>query len=128
MSLLAHLTAASIRVSETSSRLEKTRELAQALRAVEPDEIPIAIAWLSGETCQGKIGASYASLQDVGASAAAAGPSLELPDVDRLTREMVSRAESWCAGRLVASLEGGYVPERLGQACVVTLEALGAGA
>lgn len=55
------------------------------------------------------------------------GFTLELTDVDRLTREMVSRAESWCGGRLVASLEGGYVPERLGQACVVTLEALGAG-
>ena len=55
------------------------------------------------------------------------GFTLELTDVDRLTREMVSRAESWCGGRLVASLEGGYVPERLGQACVVTLEALVAG-
>ena len=54
------------------------------------------------------------------------GFTLELSDVDRLTREMVSRAESWCGGRLVASLEGGYVPERLGQACVVTLEGLGA--
>jgi acetoin utilization deacetylase AcuC-like enzyme len=54
------------------------------------------------------------------------GFTLELPDVDRLTREMVSRAESWCGGRLVASLEGGYVPDRLGQACVVTLDALGA--
>jgi acetoin utilization deacetylase AcuC-like enzyme len=54
------------------------------------------------------------------------GFTLELTDVDRLTREMVSRAESWCGGRLVASLEGGYVPERLGQACVATMEALGA--
>ena len=53
------------------------------------------------------------------------GFTLELSDVDRLTREMVSRAASWCGGRLVASLEGGYVPERLGQACVVTLEGLG---
>lgn len=55
------------------------------------------------------------------------GFTLELTDVDRLTREMVSRAEAWCGGRLVAALEGGYVPERLGQACVVTLEALGSG-
>jgi len=54
------------------------------------------------------------------------GFTLGLTDVNRLTREMVSRAESWCGGRLVAALEGGYVPERLGQACVVTLEALGA--
>jgi hypothetical protein len=38
---------------------------------------------------------------------------------------MVSRAESWCGGGLVAALEGGYVPERLGLACVVTMQALG---
>jgi acetoin utilization deacetylase AcuC-like enzyme len=55
------------------------------------------------------------------------GFTLELDDVDRLTREMVSRANDWCKGRLVAALEGGYVPERLGLACVVTMRALGAG-
>src|SRR5215212_6259773 len=46
------------------------------------------------------------------------GFTLELADVDRLTREMVSRAEQWCDGRLASSLEGGYVPDRLGDACV----------
>ena len=55
------------------------------------------------------------------------GFTLELGDVDRLAREMVSRAESWCGGRLVAALEGGYVPDRLGQACIVTMEALTSG-
>jgi acetoin utilization deacetylase AcuC-like enzyme len=55
------------------------------------------------------------------------GFTLELPDVDRLTREMASRAETWCGGRVVAALEGGYVPDRLGEAAVVTMEALGAG-
>lgn len=54
------------------------------------------------------------------------GFTLELSDIDRLTREMTSRADSWCGGRLVAVLEGGYVPERLGQACVVTMQGLGA--
>jgi acetoin utilization deacetylase AcuC-like enzyme len=53
------------------------------------------------------------------------GFTLELSDVDRLTREMVDRAESWCGGRLIAALEGGYVPERLGEACVVTMQGLG---
>ena len=54
------------------------------------------------------------------------GFTLQMPDVDKLTREMVSRAQSWCGGRLVAVLEGGYVPERLGEASVVMLEGLGA--
>jgi acetoin utilization deacetylase AcuC-like enzyme len=52
------------------------------------------------------------------------GFTLEMDDVDRLTREMVSRAEQWCGGRLVSSLEGGYDPDRLGEACVVHMRAL----
>ena len=45
-------------------------------------------------------------------------------DTDRLTRELVSRAEQWCGGRLVSALEGGYAPDRLGEAAVVHLRAL----
>ena len=52
------------------------------------------------------------------------GFTLELPDVERLTRTLVQRAESWCGGRLVSSLEGGYAPERLGAACVAHMRAL----
>jgi acetoin utilization deacetylase AcuC-like enzyme len=52
------------------------------------------------------------------------GFTLEMRDVDQLTREVVTRAESWCRGRVVSALEGGYVPERLGEACVVMLEGL----
>ncbi len=52
------------------------------------------------------------------------GFTLEMDDVDRLTREMVSRAEHWCGGRLVSSLEGGYAPDRLGDACVRHMRAL----
>ena len=52
------------------------------------------------------------------------GFTLELDDVERLTREMVSRGEQWCAGRVVSSLEGGYAPERLGDACVTHMKSL----
>jgi len=52
------------------------------------------------------------------------GFTLEIEDVTRLTREIVSRAEQWCAGRVVSVLEGGYVPERLGEASVAHLKAL----
>jgi acetoin utilization deacetylase AcuC-like enzyme len=53
------------------------------------------------------------------------GFTLQMEHVDLLTREMVARAQRWCAGRVVSSLEGGYVPERLGEACVVHMRALG---
>lgn len=50
--------------------------------------------------------------------------TLELEDVEQLTRALVSRAEHWCEGRVVSVLEGGYVPERLGAACARHLRAL----
>jgi acetoin utilization deacetylase AcuC-like enzyme len=52
------------------------------------------------------------------------GFTLEMDDVERLTRELVSRAEQWCGGRVVSSLEGGYAPERLGEASVRHMRAL----
>lgn len=52
------------------------------------------------------------------------GFTLELEDIDRLTRSLVQRAGAWCDGRLVSSLEGGYAPERLGAASVTHLRAL----
>ena len=52
------------------------------------------------------------------------GFTLELEHVERLTRGVVERAESWCGGRVVSALEGGYAPERLGAACVAHLRAL----
>jgi acetoin utilization deacetylase AcuC-like enzyme len=52
------------------------------------------------------------------------GFTLELEDVDRLTRDLVSRAAQWCGGRVVASLEGGYNPERLGAAAVTMMRAM----
>ena len=52
------------------------------------------------------------------------GFTLEVPDFVRLTSELVSRADTWCQGRIVSALEGGYVPERVGAACVAHLRAL----
>jgi acetoin utilization deacetylase AcuC-like enzyme len=52
------------------------------------------------------------------------GFTLELDHIDLLTRELVTRAEAWCGGRLVSALEGGYAPDRLGAACVRHMRAL----
>lgn len=52
------------------------------------------------------------------------GFTLEMEHVDAMTRALVERAATWCEGRIVSALEGGYVPERLGEACVVHLRAL----
>ena len=52
------------------------------------------------------------------------GFTMEYEDTDRLTRELVSRAEQWCGGRVVSAREGGYAPDRLGEAVVGHLRAL----
>ena len=41
-----------------------------------------------------------------------------------LTHSLVARADSWCGGRLVSALEGGYDPDRLAQAALRHLTAL----
>jgi DNA ligase-1 len=82
MTLLAEVASASRRVAQTSSRLGKIRELADCLRLVAPEDIPIAIAFLSGETRQGKLGVANASLQSVREGARPTQPSLTLREVD----------------------------------------------
>jgi acetoin utilization deacetylase AcuC-like enzyme len=52
------------------------------------------------------------------------GFTLEFVHFDLLTRHLVERADTWCDGRVVSTLEGGYAPDRLGIACVRHMEAL----
>ena len=52
------------------------------------------------------------------------GFTLQIDHIESLTRSIVKRAESFCGGRVVSSLEGGYAPERVGAACVAHLDAL----
>jgi len=52
------------------------------------------------------------------------GFTLEVDDFIHLTRSLVERADSWCGGRVVSALEGGYAPDRVAQAAVRHLAAL----
>ncbi|HSD54254.1 MAG TPA: ATP-dependent DNA ligase [Burkholderiales bacterium] len=83
MTRLAALVDASRRVAETGSRLAKRDAIAACLRALAPDEIEIAVAFLSGETRQGKLGIGYATLSELRGGPASVAPSLTLGEVDR---------------------------------------------
>ncbi|HKJ02780.1 MAG TPA: histone deacetylase, partial [Longimicrobiales bacterium] len=52
------------------------------------------------------------------------GQLLEPEDFHGMTREVVEAASSVCRGRVVALLEGGYDPPRLGQAALQTVRGL----
>src|SRR5213593_2274721 len=80
--LLAELLAASERVAATRSRLAKIDALAQCLRRLEPSEIALGVAYLSGDTRQGRFGIGYATLKEARAATRASSPRLTLAQVD----------------------------------------------
>jgi len=70
--LLSDLVRTSEAVSLTSGRRVKIDEIAALLRRAAPEEIPVAVAFLSGELRQRQIGVGYAALG--GLLPAASGP------------------------------------------------------
>jgi ATP-dependent DNA ligase I len=69
--LLAELAGLSRAVSATSARLAKVAALADALRVASADEVPVVVAYLSGELPQRQIGVGWAALRSVPAPAEA---------------------------------------------------------
>jgi DNA ligase-1 len=78
--LLAEIAGVSRAVATTSARLAKIETLANALREAGPLEVPIAVAYLSGELPQRQIGIGWAALRS--GFTPAATPSLTLSEVD----------------------------------------------
>ncbi len=63
--LLNDLVQTSVAVAATSSRRAKIEAIANLLRRAEPAEVPVAVAFLSGEFRQRQIGVGYAALRDI---------------------------------------------------------------
>src|SRR6185437_4830845 len=63
MTLLAEIVSTSASVGATPSRLTKARSIADLLAKLAPEEVGIAVSYLSGELPQGRIGVGYAALQ-----------------------------------------------------------------
>jgi DNA ligase-1 len=80
--LLTTVVETSQRVANTSRRSEKIEMLAGLLKQLDPGEIEIVTAFLSGGTRQGRIGIGYAVLRDAAQSPAGAA-SLEIIEIDR---------------------------------------------
>jgi len=105
--LLAELTEVSRAVAATRARLAKIETLAGALRSAQTGEVPIAVAYLSGELPQRQIGVGWAALRD--APPAAAEPSLTLTDVDEAFTRIGALAGKGSAGerrQLISDLMG----------------------
>ncbi len=80
--LLASLVEVSAQVAAASGRLAKIELLAGALRSAEPAEVPVAVAYLSGELPQRQIGVGWATLRDRLGAGSADSASLTLAATD----------------------------------------------
>ena len=63
--LLSEVVATSAEVARSPARKAKIGAIASLLARVPPDEVPIAVAFLSGELTQRQIGVGYAALTDL---------------------------------------------------------------
>src|ERR671932_865182 len=105
MTLLADLVAASDDVAATSSRSRKIAVLADLLRRLEPDEVPIAAGLVSGVPRQGRIGVGYAAVYGV-EQAPSAEPSLTIHDLDVAITEIQRATGSGSGARRRVLLAG----------------------
>jgi DNA ligase 1 len=79
---LEELVRTSALVAETSGRLDKISKLADLFKRVPPDDLPIAIGFLTGWPRQGRLGVGWATVTSVQDRQAATASTLELRDVD----------------------------------------------
>ena len=110
--LLAEVAEVSRAVAGASGRLAKIAAIADALRAAGPDEVPIVVAYLSGELPQRQIGVGWAALRS--APAPSAAPSLTVSGVDASFSEIgavVGQGSVAERKRLVAEVLGAATAE-----------------
>ena len=111
--LLSDLVRTSAAVSRASGRRVKINEIARLLRQAAPDEIPVAVAFLSGELRQRQIGVGYAALGGV------PGPDPGLPPLTVAETDSVFAAIGATTGpgsqaerrRLLGTLFGRATPD-----------------
>ncbi len=101
--LLADVVAASGRLAATRSRKAKTAVLAEVLRAAEPGERAVAVAFLTGQPLQGRLGTGWRTLAELDVEPAPE-PTLTLPDVDTALSELAATTGSGSAAKRTAVL------------------------
>ena len=116
MTLLADVVTASRELAGTSSRSQKVAILAELLRRLDADEIPVAVGFLAGVPRQGRVGVGYSMVYGIECEPARA-PSLTVLDLDRAITEVGETTGSGSAARrkeLLLGLLGRATEEEAG--------------
>jgi len=103
--LLAEIAATSAAVAGTPARLAKIEQLAACLRRLMPTEVPVAVAYLSGELPRGALGVGWASLRGVPPAAEPPG-TIELLDADAALARVQAATGAGSQGRRRSELAG----------------------
>jgi DNA ligase 1 len=103
--LLDEIARTSAAVGQTRSRLAKIDLLAALLHRLGPDEVPIAVAYLSGVLPQGTVGVGWASLRHL-PPPAAPPPTLELGEVHAALEQIASASGQGSQAARRAELTG----------------------
>ena len=103
MTLFADVVDASAAVAATSSRSAKVATLAELLRTLDAQEVPICVGFLSGVPRQGRVGIGYSAIRGL-ERLHADTPSLTVADVDEAISAIESETGSGSASRRRALL------------------------
>src|SRR5262252_8677854 len=95
---LAELVTTSVEVGKRSGRLDKIGLLADLLGRLSPDEIEIAVAFLSGSPRQGRIGVGMSVIRAASDVSASPSPSLELLEIDSALARVATASGAGSAG------------------------------
>jgi DNA ligase-1 len=106
---LIELVNVSAQVTETRSRSAKIRTLADSLRNLAPDEIEIAVSFLSGQLPQGRIGLGPSAVRAARTGEAASTPTLSLPEVSAAFAAIAASTGSGSTARRVQLLAALFV-------------------
>jgi DNA ligase-1 len=104
VTLLAELVRASAEVAATPSRLAKIKTIAACLRVLAPDEVEIALPWLSGDIRQGKLTLGYATLRSA-MNDPSAEAMLAVTDVDAAFERLKGLRGKGSAGQRAQQLK-----------------------
>src|SRR5438876_11460832 len=108
MTPLADVVSASTAVAGTSSRSRKVAILAELLKRLDLDEVPIAVGFLAGVPRQGRVGVGYSTISGI-ECAPTETASLTIADLDRAICGIQELTGSGSAGKrkqLLAELLG----------------------